>query len=57
MSMFFFFFNLCFYSYQILSPKELVGVGDPKKCAQIILDATSLDPDMFRLGNTKACLF
>lgn len=41
-------------SYQILCPKLLVGVADPKKCAGIILGETGLADDLFRLGNTKA---
>lgn len=41
-------------SYQILCPKLLVGVADPKKCAAHILGETGLADDTFRLGNTKA---
>lgn len=41
-------------SYQILNPKEVEKVGDAFKSAPLILGATPLDPDMYRLGNTKA---
>lgn len=41
-------------SYQIICPKLLVGVADPKKCAAVILEQTGLADDTFRLGNTKA---
>lgn len=41
-------------SYQILCPKQLQGVADPKKCADIILQTTGLADDAFRLGATKA---
>ncbi|XP_017086618.1 myosin heavy chain, muscle isoform X12 [Drosophila eugracilis] len=39
--------------YQILNPAGIVGVDDPKKCGSIILESTSLDPDMYRIGHTK----
>lgn len=41
-------------SYQILCPKQIAGVADPKKVAGTILDSTGLAEDLFRLGNTKA---
>lgn len=41
-------------SYQILCPKQLQGVSDPKKAADIILQTTGLADDAFRLGATKA---
>lgn len=41
-------------SYQILCPKQLQGVADPKKAAELILSSTGLADDAFRLGNTKA---
>ena len=44
-------------SYQILCPKLIQGVSDPKKVAGIILEQTGLADDTFRLGNTKARLF
>lgn len=41
-------------SYQILCPKQLKEVSDPKKAAGVILESTGLPDDAFRLGNTKA---
>lgn len=43
------------FSYKILNPKAVDLEKDPKKIAGIILDAVKLDPENFRLGNTKAC--
>lgn len=40
--------------YQILCPKQLQGVADPKKAADLILQTTGLADDAFRLGATKA---
>lgn len=45
-----------FDSYQILNPKGIVGIEDPKKCTKILIESTELDPDQYRLGNTKACV-
>ncbi|XP_030241556.1 myosin heavy chain, muscle isoform X39 [Drosophila navojoa] len=39
--------------YQILNPGGIVGIDDPKKCGQLILESTTLDPDMYRIGHTK----
>ncbi|KAK6638239.1 hypothetical protein RUM44_008668 [Polyplax serrata] len=39
--------------YKILSPKEVSKESDPKKCAEIILTATQLDTELYRLGHTK----
>ncbi|XP_062142164.1 myosin heavy chain, muscle isoform X4 [Drosophila sulfurigaster albostrigata] len=39
--------------YQILNPGGIVGVEDPKKCGSLILESTTLDPDMYRIGHTK----
>nr|XP_017097315.1 myosin heavy chain, muscle isoform X25 [Drosophila bipectinata] len=39
--------------YQILNPAGIAGVEDPKKCGQLILESTTLDPDMYRIGHTK----
>jgi myosin heavy subunit len=52
-------FNKFFFifSYKILNPKEVDQVGDPKKCGAVILDKVALDPELYRLGNTKACPF
>lgn len=44
-------------SYKILAPKaveELKDAKDPKKIAQVVLDAVNLDAESYRLGNTKA---
>lgn len=41
-------------SYKILDPKAVSHLTDPIKIAPIILDSTKLDPELFRLGNTKA---
>lgn len=41
-------------SYKILNPKAVAGEKDLKKVAQVILDAVHLDPENYRLGNTKA---
>jgi hypothetical protein len=43
------------FSYKILNPKAVELEKDPKKIAGVILDAVKLDPESFRLGNTKAC--
>lgn len=40
--------------YKILNPKAVCDVADEKKCAELILDASGLDADLFRLGKTKA---
>lgn len=42
------------YSYKILNPKAVDAEKDPKKIAQVVLDAVSLDAELYRLGNTKA---
>ncbi|KAM7353237.1 myosin heavy chain isoform 23-T23 [Cochliomyia hominivorax] len=39
--------------YQIINPGGIVGVADIKKQSQLILEATPLDPDMYRIGHTK----
>jgi len=40
-----------------LNPAAASKESDPKKCADVILQATGLDPDMYRLGHTKVyCL-
>lgn len=43
-----------FHRYQIINPGGIVGVADIKKQSQLILEATPLDPDMYRIGHTKA---
>ncbi|XP_066262043.1 myosin heavy chain, muscle isoform X21 [Euwallacea similis] len=39
--------------YKILNPTEASKESDPKKCAEVILSATGLDADLYRLGHTK----
>ncbi|XP_026327804.1 myosin heavy chain, muscle isoform X35 [Hyposmocoma kahamanoa] len=39
--------------YKILAPQAVDKESDPKKIAQVILDATGLDPESYRLGHTK----
>ncbi|KAH9629146.1 hypothetical protein HF086_008595 [Spodoptera exigua] len=43
--------------YKILAPQAVEKESDPKKIAQVILDATGLDVESYRLGHTKACLY
>lgn len=40
--------------YLILNPGGVAGVKDLKKAAEIILQSTGLDPENYRIGNTKA---
>lgn len=42
-------------SYKILAPQAVDKESDPKKIAQVILEATGLDVESYRLGHTKAC--
>lgn len=43
------------FSYLILAPALMVAAGaDDKKAAQSCFDSIALDPDLYRLGNTKA---
>ncbi|XP_032584528.1 myosin heavy chain, muscle isoform X26 [Drosophila mojavensis] len=39
--------------YQILNPKGIKGIEDPKKCTKILIESTELNDDQYRLGNTK----
>ncbi|XP_063624522.1 myosin heavy chain, muscle isoform X27 [Cydia splendana] len=39
--------------YKILAPQAVDKESDPKKIAQVILDATGLDVESYRLGHTK----
>lgn len=41
-------------SYKILNPKGVDAEKHPQKIAQAILDVSGLDPELYRLGNTKA---
>lgn len=36
-----------------MCPKKLIGVENPKKAAEIIINHIDLPDDQFRLGNTK----
>lgn len=51
------------FSYLILAPAAMTAEKDQKKSAQKCFDAVGLDPDMYRIGHTKArniqkiCLF
>lgn len=38
----------------ILSPKAMTEETDPKKAAQKCFDDCGLDPDLYRIGHTKA---
>ncbi|CAH1274897.1 unnamed protein product [Diabrotica balteata] len=39
--------------YKILNPAAVSKESDPKKCAALILDASGLDAELYRLGHTK----
>ncbi|CAG4991721.1 unnamed protein product [Colias eurytheme] len=39
--------------YKILAPQAAAKESDPKKIAQVILEATALDVESYRLGHTK----
>ncbi|XP_069962507.1 myosin heavy chain, muscle isoform X18 [Bactrocera oleae] len=39
--------------YQILNPRGIKGLEDPKKASKILIESTELDEDQYRLGNTK----
>lgn len=42
------------YSYKILNPKGCEGVTDLIQVAKNLLESTGLDPENYRIGNTKA---
>jgi len=42
--------------YKILAPAAVDKAKEPKDAAAAVLDSTGLDPDMYRLGHTKARL-
>lgn len=48
------YFILWSYSYMILAPAAMANEPDPKKAAQKCFDEVGLDPDMYRIGHTKA---
>ena len=39
--------------YQILSPKGIRGIEDPKKASKILIESTELNEDLYRFGHTK----
>ncbi|XP_071052210.1 myosin heavy chain, muscle isoform X5 [Onthophagus taurus] len=39
--------------YKILNPGPVGKEKDPQKCAQLILDSSNLDSELYRLGHTK----
>ncbi|XP_039950846.1 myosin heavy chain, muscle isoform X27 [Bactrocera tryoni] len=39
--------------YQILNPRGIKDLEDPKKASKILIESTELDEDQYRLGNTK----
>uniref|UniRef100_A0A0A9WS97 Myosin heavy chain, muscle n=2 Tax=Lygus hesperus TaxID=30085 RepID=A0A0A9WS97_LYGHE len=41
--------------YKILNPAAVDRESDILKAAGLVLESTGLDPDMYRLGHTKAC--
>jgi hypothetical protein len=42
------------FSYLILAPAAMQNEKDIKKAAGICLETVALDPEMYRLGHTKA---
>lgn len=42
------------YSYQILAPQEMFHEKDPKKAAAGCFNKIGLDPELYRIGHTKA---
>lgn len=44
-------------SYTILAPAVSKRESDPKKSAQGILETIQLETELYRIGNTKACLY
>lgn len=47
----------CVSSYLILAPGPMQAEKDLKKGAGICLESVALDPEMYRLGHTKARIF
>lgn len=45
------------YSYQILAPQEMFHEKDPKKAAAACFNKIGLDPELYRIGHTKASKF
>ena len=42
------------FSYMILAPNEMQAEPDDRKSAGLCLDSVKLDPELYRLGHTKA---
>jgi len=42
------------FRYKILAPAAVDKAKEPKDAAAAVLESTGLDPDMYRLGHTKA---
>lgn len=42
------------HSYKILAPAEMDAEPNPKIATQKCLESTTLDPDFYRIGHTKA---
>jgi len=42
------------FSYMILAPNEMKAEPDERKSAGLCLNAVQLDPELYRLGHTKA---
>lgn len=40
--------------YQILNPKGIKDLSEDKKASKVLIESTELDPDLYRLGHTKA---
>lgn len=41
-------------SYMILAPNEMKVIPDERKASQVCLETVKLDPDLYRIGHTKA---
>ncbi|XP_023175399.1 myosin heavy chain, muscle isoform X18 [Drosophila hydei] len=39
--------------YQILNPRGIKEVSDPKKASKVLIESTELNEDLYRLGHTK----
>lgn len=40
--------------YQILNPRGIKDLDDPKKASKVLIESTELSDDLYRLGHTKA---
>jgi len=41
-------------SYMILAPNEMKAESDERKSAKVCLEVIQLDPELYRIGHTKA---